>query len=62
MKNKLIFFGNVVTVLTVIGCVVLAIRYENKTITPTPLTLYTPKPGVTCARLSDGVALSCWKD
>lgn len=30
----------------------------------TPVTLHSPKPGVTCATMvtGDGAAISCWKD
>ncbi len=30
----------------------------------TPITLHTPKQGITCAAMvtSDGAAISCWKD
>lgn len=30
----------------------------------TPVTIYSPRPGVTCATMvtGDGAAISCWKD
>jgi len=51
-----------------IGVVVLVavmfLAYRSFTNATTPITLYTPKSGITCAlaTTADGVALSCWKD
>lgn len=52
----------VVAFVMLFGIIVYLMRLLSNTVTP--LTLHTPKPGVTCAAMvtGDGVALSCWKD
>jgi hypothetical protein len=62
MKQVMMVVASVVAVAVMVFGVMYAMRlFSNAT---TPLTLSTPKPGVTCAAMvtGDGVALSCWKD
>lgn len=62
MKDLLKIFGlGVLSVATIFAMVYGTRLFSNAT---TPLTLHTPKPGVTCAAMvtSDGAAISCWKD
>ena len=62
MKNIIIYAATIAVVIVMIFGITYAVRmFSNAT---TPLTLHTPKQGVTCAAMvtGDGAALSCWKD
>ena len=62
MKNIIIYAATIAVVIVMIFGIMYAARmFSNAT---TPLTLHTPKQGVTCAAMvtGDGAALSCWKD
>lgn len=62
MKAVLLYMGMLVALLAVVFGLMYAVRmFSNAT---TPITLHTPKPGVTCAAMvtGDGTAISCWKD
>jgi len=62
MKTVMLYVAMIVAVLVVIFGVMYAMRlFSNAT---TPITLHTPKHGITCAAMvtGDGTAISCWKD
>lgn len=56
------YLAIILVVIIAVAGIVFGVRsFTNIT---TPIAIYTPKPGITCAMAtaSDGVALSCWKD
>lgn len=62
MKQIIPVIVSAAVVVVIVFCAMYTMRlFSNAT---TPLTLSTPKPGVTCAAMvtGDGAALSCWKD
>jgi hypothetical protein len=62
MKEYLTYAALAVLAIAVIFGVIYTTRlFSNAT---TPITLHTPKPGVTCAAMvtGSGPAISCWKD
>lgn len=61
---KTVFLYVIVTIVSlalIFGFVYGVRLFSNAT---TPVTLYQPKTGITCATMvtSDGAAISCWKD
>lgn len=61
MKEKLLYAGFVLFLITAIGLLVFGVRlFSNAT---TPITVHEVEPGVKCATMvtSDGAAISCWK-
>ena len=62
MKTMIIYAATLAVVIAMVFGIVYAVRLFSNAVTP--LTLHTPKQGVTCAAMvtGDGAALSCWKD
>lgn len=56
----------IVTVVVLMAGIIFAAMYGMRMFSnaTTPITLHTPKPGITCAAMvtGDGAAISCWKD
>jgi len=63
MKNTVIFYI-VSTCLIVLFVIAMTYAFRYLTAVSTPVSLTSPKAGVTCAYMttSDNVAISCWKD
>ena len=62
MRDNLVYIGIALGSVVIIGIVIYALRLFSYA--TTPITLHSPKPGITCATMvtNDGAAISCWKD
>ena len=65
-RDQLVGFAMVVAGIAVMVAVTIGAVYGMRSISSaaTPVRLYSPKPGITCATMvtGDGAAISCWKD